>query len=49
LSGQVSDERICEIVAGERDLMAVAKLLVEESNKAGGEDNVTVVIVSLQA
>jgi protein phosphatase len=49
LSGQVSDERICEIVAGERDLTAVAKLLVEESNKAGGEDNVTVVIVSLQA
>ncbi|HEX4353913.1 MAG TPA: serine/threonine-protein phosphatase, partial [Polyangiales bacterium] len=48
LSGQVTDERICEIVAGERDLSAVAKQLVEESNKAGGEDNVTVVVVSLE-
>lgn len=47
LSGQVSDERICEIVSQENDLSACARKLVDESNKAGGEDNVTVVIVSL--
>jgi protein phosphatase len=49
LSGQVPDERICEIVTQESDLSACAKKLVEESNKAGGEDNVTVVVVSLTA
>jgi serine/threonine protein phosphatase PrpC len=31
----------------EKDLDACAKRLVDESNKAGGEDNVTVVVVAL--
>jgi protein phosphatase len=48
LSGQVSDEHICEIVSGTRDLDECARKLVEESNKAGGEDNVTVVVVALE-
>lgn len=47
LSGQVPDELILEIMTEEKDLEACAKRLVEESNKAGGEDNVTVVVVAL--
>jgi protein phosphatase len=47
LSGQVPDERILEIMTEEKDLDACAKRLVDESNKAGGEDNVTVVVVAL--
>jgi protein phosphatase len=48
LSGQVSDERIGELVtaAGE-DLEKCTKSLVEESNAAGGDDNVTVVVVAV--
>jgi len=47
LSGQVPDERILEIIKEEKELEACAKRLVDESNKAGGEDNVTVVVVAL--
>jgi protein phosphatase len=50
LSGQVSDERICEVI-GEHldDLETATKILVQESNDAGGEDNVTLVIVGVDA
>jgi protein phosphatase len=47
LSGQVPGKRILEIVEENRDdLEACAKKLVQASNDAGGEDNVTVVIVA---
>jgi serine/threonine protein phosphatase PrpC len=49
LSGQVTDERICEILSEMRDLDQCTKQLVEESNRAGGEDNVTVVVVALES
>jgi PPM family protein phosphatase len=48
LSGQVTDERICEIITEQAsDLQEAARLLVKESNEAGGDDNVTVVIVGI--
>ena len=48
LSGQVTDERVAELITENmEDLEGVAKLLVEASNDAGGEDNVTVVIVAV--
>jgi serine/threonine protein phosphatase PrpC len=47
LSGQVTDQRIGEIVAQAANLDDAAQKLVEESNNAGGEDNVTVVLVEL--
>jgi protein phosphatase len=48
LSGQVTDERIAETVTENlADLEEAVKLLVEYSNDAGGEDNVTVVIVAI--
>lgn len=50
LSGQVTDERIGEVVRdNEDDLEEAAAILVRESNDAGGDDNVTVVIVRLDA
>jgi protein phosphatase len=48
LSGQVSDERIAEIISDHAgDLDEAARILVRESNDAGGEDNVTVIIVGI--
>jgi PPM family protein phosphatase len=48
LSGQVSDTRICEVVNEHpNDLDAALKILVQESNDAGGEDNVTIVLVAI--
>jgi protein phosphatase len=48
LSGQVTDEHIAELISDNMgDLEQAAKLLVEASNDAGGEDNVTVVIVAI--
>jgi protein phosphatase len=48
LSGQVSDQRILEVVEEHADdLPQVARELVKESNDAGGDDNVTVVIVAI--
>jgi PPM family protein phosphatase len=50
LSGQVTDERICEVVSEHQDdLETAVKILVQESNDAGGEDNVTLVIVGVDA
>ena len=48
LNGQVEDDRILEVVLTHGDdLEGAVKELVSESNAAGGDDNVTVVIVSL--
>jgi protein phosphatase len=46
LSGQVSDERILEVIdnAGD-DLEAAGRHLIKLANDAGGDDNVTVVVV----
>jgi serine/threonine protein phosphatase PrpC len=50
LSGQVSDPRICEVVTDHAtDLEEAVRILVRESNEAGGEDNVTVVLVGIDA
>jgi serine/threonine protein phosphatase PrpC len=49
LSGQVSDEQICAVLTENAgDLDNAAKVLVEMSNAAGGDDNVTVVIVAVE-
>ena len=46
LSGMVPDERIAEIVRGHpKDLRGAAQALVDAENEAGGQDNVTCVLV----
>jgi len=48
LSGQVTDERVAEVVTEHMaDLAGAVQQLVELSNDAGGEDNVTVVLVAV--
>jgi serine/threonine protein phosphatase PrpC len=50
LSGMVSDEAIAEILLRERDsLDRAAAALVDAANREGGADNVTVVLVGLEA
>ena len=48
LNGMVSDDRILDIVheAGP-DVETAAKALVSEANQAGGEDNITVVVIRI--
>ncbi|MBN1652812.1 MAG: Stp1/IreP family PP2C-type Ser/Thr phosphatase [Deltaproteobacteria bacterium] len=46
LSGQVADQKILEVLSdGESSLADCGKVLIKEANDAGGEDNVTVVIM----
>jgi protein phosphatase len=52
LSGMVHDESIRDLVLErerEDDLESVAKALVAMANKAGGEDNITVVVVAVSS
>ncbi len=50
LSGMVADERIAEIVRGyPKDLRGAAQALVDAANDAGGQDNVTCVLVQAHA
>ncbi|HEX5467497.1 MAG TPA: Stp1/IreP family PP2C-type Ser/Thr phosphatase [Gaiellaceae bacterium] len=47
LTTMVADEEIRRLVAGARDLDQAGKTLVKAANRAGGEDNVTVVLFRL--
>jgi protein phosphatase len=48
LSGFVDDEAVAGILAGSDDLDAVARAFVDAANAAGGEDNVTAVLLRLE-
>ena len=45
----VSDERISSILSTNADMQVACQMLVEESNIAGGRDNITLVIVDLKS
>jgi PPM family protein phosphatase len=45
LTGMVSDARIAEVLAQQKDLEATSKALIAEANANGGVDNVTVALV----
>jgi PPM family protein phosphatase len=49
LTGMVTDERIAQIVGGEPDLDRACRALVEEANKNGGIDNITVALLRERA
>lgn len=48
LTGMLTDERIAELLGGYRDPMTAANELVAAANEAGGQDNISVVIVDLE-
>lgn len=45
LSNEISEHMIQEIVLSENNLSDKAKLLVEQANKMGGEDNISVILL----
>ncbi|MCR9096831.1 MAG: Stp1/IreP family PP2C-type Ser/Thr phosphatase [bacterium] len=45
LTGHIDDEEIAERIANEDDLEAAAAGLVDAANRAGGQDNITVLLV----
>ena len=49
LHGVVSDARIAEIAGGAEPLEAICQILVAEANAAGGPDNITVLVLQLDA
>jgi serine/threonine protein phosphatase PrpC len=47
LTGMIPDDYICDLLMQERDPAAAAAKLVEAANRAGGYDNITVIVVDL--
>jgi PPM family protein phosphatase len=47
LSSMVDEQTLAGIMSGERDPQAAAERLIEEANEAGGEDNITVVLIDV--
>lgn len=45
LSNMVTDERILEIVSSSVHSESIARKLVDEANKNGGQDNITVIVI----
>ncbi|MDB4976568.1 MAG: serine/threonine phosphatase PrpC, regulation of stationary phase, partial [Myxococcaceae bacterium] len=48
LSGMLTDEEIRDLIVASNDLDAVARSLIERANEHGGEDNCTVVLLSVE-
>ncbi|MGH2724013.1 MAG: Stp1/IreP family PP2C-type Ser/Thr phosphatase [Actinomycetota bacterium] len=48
LTGMVSEENIVRILTDERDPQAAAEALVAAANEAGGQDNITAVVLDAQ-
>jgi protein phosphatase len=48
LTSMISEERIATVLADEPDLDAAADRLVNEANEAGGRDNITVILFTLE-
>ena len=48
LTSMISEDRVTEVLAGSQPLEAAAQGLIDEANRAGGRDNITVVLVRLE-
>jgi len=48
LTTMIGDEKIRDIMVGATNLDAAARTLVEEANRAGGRDNITVVVFQVE-
>jgi protein phosphatase len=49
LTSMVPEERVAEVVRAATDLPATGRSLIEEANRAGGRDNITVILFRLEA
>jgi protein phosphatase len=49
LTGMVDEDRIAEILSAEPDLSQACKDLVDEANRNGGLDNITVALARYSA
>jgi protein phosphatase len=49
LSGMMTDEEIRQIVTGSADIRVACKKLIERANEQGGEDNITAVVILIEA
>jgi protein phosphatase len=49
LSGMVTDEQMLEVVVNNPDLEKATKTLIDMANKAGGVDNITVILSRVEA
>jgi protein phosphatase len=49
LSSMIPDREILAVLAGEKDLDAAARGLIDAANEGGGEDNITVVLFEISA
>jgi protein phosphatase len=48
LSSMVEEEALAQVLSDENDPQAVAEQLVDDANQAGGEDNITVVVIDVR-
>jgi protein phosphatase len=48
LTSMVPEERVAEILASSQELDGAAQALIDEANRAGGRDNITVVLVRFE-
>jgi PPM family protein phosphatase len=49
LSGMMSDDEIQDIITGSVDIRVACKKLIERANQQGGEDNITAVLIKIEA
>jgi protein phosphatase len=49
LSGMLADEEIEHIVTGSTDIRSACRKLIEKANDQGGEDNITAVLIKIEA
>ena len=49
LSGMVSDDDMRHIIAGTQDIREACRRLIQRANERGGEDNITAVLIKIEA
>lgn len=49
LSNMLSDQEMCRIIKEEKNIESAGRRLVQEANRNGGRDNITVLLVKMQA
>ncbi|MCD8333202.1 MAG: serine/threonine-protein phosphatase, partial [Clostridiales bacterium] len=45
LTNMIEDEEILEILSGPDDMLSKTEYLIDQANKNGGKDNITVILI----